>query len=114
MIVCSPCKKEMTCVCTGKMVVFGGDHVYGGDEFRCGGCGATVVVTSKTPYHMADALTKGDQRKVLDMNETPTSPPPVSDFCAQRAAELRRDGWGCDIHVSDDENCGFDLDDPDL
>lgn len=87
MVVCSSCKREMTCVCTGKMVVFGGDHVYGGDEFRCLGCQATVVVTSKTPYHMENALKVADQRRVLNMNHpspipvvSPASlPPPISE-----------------------------------
>jgi hypothetical protein len=67
MIICSPCRKEMTCVCTGKMAVWNGSHVYSGDEFRCLDCNATVTVTTSTPYRMENALMQ-PARKVLDMD----------------------------------------------
>lgn len=54
MIVCTTCRKQMQCSCTGKRVVFGEDHVYAGDEFHCKLCDARVVVTNPHPYNDPD------------------------------------------------------------
>lgn len=69
MIVCSKCRREMTCVCTGKRVVFGADHVYAGDEFRCKECGATVVNTNKQPYNSPTVREEYPKRMILEMGE---------------------------------------------
>ncbi len=63
MIVCSKCRTEMTCSKTGRRVVYDFGHVYAGDEFQCKGCGATIVVTNRTPYFDPEAktYTKGEE-----------------------------------------------------
>lgn len=67
MIICSSCKKEMICVCTGKMAVWAGCHVYAGDEFRCSSCGATVMIATSASYQMENALAQ-PAHKVLNMD----------------------------------------------
>lgn len=57
----------MICVCTGKSVIYGGSHVYAGDEFRCSGCGATVVNTSATSFESPEELQKKGASKCLVM-----------------------------------------------
>lgn len=59
MQICLVCKKEMRCVKTGIVVVFGGDHCYAGDAFRCDNCGSEVAVTSPQPHHDPNALLRG-------------------------------------------------------
>lgn len=54
MIVCSNCRKEMTCITTGVMVLFGTNHAYPGDEFQCGDCGNTAIHTNTSPCHASD------------------------------------------------------------
>ena len=46
----------MSCVKTGKKVIYNGDHVYSGDEFWCSGCGATVVRTADAAYNNPNEL----------------------------------------------------------
>lgn len=65
MIICTPCKKEMTCVTTGKTAIWGGCHGYSGDEFRCDGCGATVLVTSGSSYHVKNLEAIPDNKKLI-------------------------------------------------
>lgn len=54
MIVCVGCKCQMECVRTGIDVVFGKDHAYRGDMFRCGQCGQQVVDTALAPYFIPE------------------------------------------------------------
>lgn len=58
MLICVSCRKEMTCVCNGKLAVWHGCHCYSGDEYACH-CGSTVLVCNNSPFHSENALTSG-------------------------------------------------------
>lgn len=63
MIVCSTCRKEMTCVSTGVMVLFGQHHAYAGDEFKCKSCGNTTISTNSSNYHASDLAVEAIRQK---------------------------------------------------
>lgn len=65
MVVCTKCKKEMRCVCTGKIAVWFGYHCYAGDEFECPICEATTLVCNKQSYQSKDEIQEGE--KVINM-----------------------------------------------
>ena len=58
MLVCTKCKKELTCVTNGISVRFreDGSHVYAGDLFRCSECGYEIVNTNRTAHYEPDAV----------------------------------------------------------
>lgn len=67
MIICEPCKTEMTCQTTGVRAVWGEGHVYAGDRFHCKNCGAVVAVLAGVPTHEPDVRTKYPPNKVIEM-----------------------------------------------
>lgn len=56
----------MKCVCTGKKVIYNGNHVYSGDEFACMECGSLVVRTVDSAYNNPDELkTSGEDKCII-------------------------------------------------
>ena len=56
MKICVSCREEMRCVKTGCITVWGGTHVYRGDEYECSQCKAKIRVLSGQSYHDSNAM----------------------------------------------------------
>ena len=69
MIVCVKCKKIMTCVKTGRILVWNGSHCYSGDEFECIVCKNKLVNISSTPFFVANALKKFKKEEPINMDK---------------------------------------------
>lgn len=68
MIVCVPCKKEMTCIHNGTTCRWNkGTHVYNGDEYVCKGCGAKIVYCNSSPMHDSNPQL-GEHDYIMDGN----------------------------------------------
>ncbi len=52
MLICTKCKKEMTCIENGINARWKGTHTYPGDLFRCNSCGTEILNTGNcNAYH---------------------------------------------------------------
>lgn len=60
MIICVGCRTEMKCEKNGVGADFGNGHVYNSDRYWCRSCGATVMVTVRTPMHDPDYKSCGE------------------------------------------------------
>lgn len=57
MLICTKCLRELTCVRTGVIAVWGEGHCYAGDEFKCSCCGnLTLNIDSTSFFSTPDEL----------------------------------------------------------
>ena len=70
MNVCASCRVEMQCVKTGVRCVFGTDHVYAGDKFRCPSCGGEFIHCNDKPYHDPVVLFAYEENRIVRMIES--------------------------------------------
>ena len=69
MKICTKCRIEMRCICTGKRAVWHGHHCYQGDEYQCPVCEATFMNCNPQPYHSEMKLDEDKHEKVIDMTK---------------------------------------------
>lgn len=70
MIICTPCKTEMTCSRTGVTAVWNGNHGYAGDEYICPRCFAITLVTNPSSYVVSPLQFQAleSSQRLLEMN----------------------------------------------
>lgn len=89
MLVCAPCKKEMTCERNSVRLRFAdGSHVYEGDRYLCPTCG-TMAVTGlgANPYHDDTPEAEWDPDLDIDMRPGKEESRLVDKKKLQRQAE---------------------------
>lgn len=56
MKICANCSREMRCVKTGVLCIFGASHTYAGDLFECPTCLNQMIVTSASPFTLSASI----------------------------------------------------------
>ena len=67
MVLCVPCKKEMTCEKVGAVAHFGNGHCYSGDIYRCKTCGQSAMTTAPGNWQAPDVEGLRNKTIVIDV-----------------------------------------------